>query len=778
MVIKAKCGDVLNIGKQGENLARSVEFDITEWKAEYGDGYAQLIVQRNGDPAAYPATITEQDGIVTWAITSSDNANVGYGSAELRYIVDLVVVKSVTYTIYVAKSLDGGGEAPEPWQSWVDAVLAAGETAEASRNEWANMTAEAETLPAGEKATASYGGGKLTLGIPRGERGETGPQGIQGERGERGPQGPIGPQGPKGETGPQGVPGTTDFNDLTNKPTTLAGYGITDAAHIYTEDLTVLLLIKTYGTKIAFRLFAEASAPYDDLTGICTRFFESAAKTETRKYTSQFYRFAYNTSTLGTKLDDNAELTCVPSTNTVAGQDDYADMPLFACFDCNYTIDSDTLEPVVHAIKDVYGDYQSAPTDSLVGVIQMTGWVRRTSDETTKNVEYVANKTAGFEPLPEAVRAKDNSVRPFVIHAKYAAGYNAAGKLSSISGVQPATSRPVAAGGTPISHNSQIALWQAWGEQYGGSSICDIAFLQLMLEIKYAVLGSAQVMRGCRNYSKNTYKAAVSESGVTRILLTAEQAAYFVVGSCVSLGSGNNRVKDSCYDTCGITPINSIETVDVSGTTYTAINLDTETTFDTSANATYIITQPWRTGSTDAVLGNDGSPISNTSQKEPFKLQGIEVMLGMFEALGDTTCYETATSGNATGTYTVYTNRKAADIRSGSNGVNPVAVGTIPKSGSAGGKFIAELNWDANSQESYMLGQTFGAGSSTGYRAAMNLDAESTAGWREWLAHGELGFADACGLAFARLDFNLGAPDQRAGARVCGTGGNRGVYTG
>lgn len=230
MVIKAKCGDVLNIGKQGENLARSVEFDITKWQAEYGDGYAQLIVQRNGDPAAYPATITEQDGIVTWAITSADNANVGYGSAELRYIVDLVVVKSVTYTIYVAKSLDGSGEAPEPWQSWVDEVLEAGEEAREAREAWENMDAVAETLPAGSDATASYSAGTLTLGIPRGDRGERGERGLQGERGEQGIQGERGEQGVQGEKGDKGDSGTTDFNELENKPTTLAGYGITDAA--------------------------------------------------------------------------------------------------------------------------------------------------------------------------------------------------------------------------------------------------------------------------------------------------------------------------------------------------------------------------------------------------------------------------------------------------------------------------------------------------------------------------------------------------------------------
>ena len=50
--------------------------------------------------------------------------------------------------------------------------------------------------------------------------------------GVQGPQGATGATGQTGATGPQGVkgdPGTTDWYGITNKPTTLAGFGITDA---------------------------------------------------------------------------------------------------------------------------------------------------------------------------------------------------------------------------------------------------------------------------------------------------------------------------------------------------------------------------------------------------------------------------------------------------------------------------------------------------------------------------------------------------------------------
>lgn len=535
------------------------------------------------------------------------------------------------------------------------------------------------------------------------------------------------------------------------------------------NDLFIIpSLISSLGVKNALKAFVEANAEYDSLTNICDRFFTAGAKSVTGTYTSQFYKYESSNSTLGTKLDANADLTCAPSTNTMAGIDDYATLPLFACFDVNYTIDGTTLEPVITAIKDIYGGFSKAPANALVGVMQMTGWVRRTSTDTTKKVEYRAIEETGFKPLPEAVRV-DGTVRGFVIHAKYAAGYNSEGLLSSVSGVQPATYRSGSEGSTSISHNGQIAKWREWGQQYCGSSLCDIAFIQLMLEIKYAVLGSAQVMSGCRSYS-GSYQAAAGETGVTRILLSSANSKYFVVGSSVSLGSTNDRAKATTYDVCDIVKVLSVEDVIVDGTTYGAVNLDTETTFNTTTD-TYIVPQPWQTGGTDNVLGNDGSPTNNTSGKEPCKIQGIEVMVGAYEVPGDTTLYED------TEKYTVYLNRKASEIVSNSSGTNPVTVGTISKEESAAWKYVAELNWDANDQEGYMLAQTLAGSSTTGYRAGVYRDAAATTGWREWRSFGHLAAGGYGGFACAGLYNGLGYADWYIAARACGSGGNRGEFT-
>ena len=169
--------------------------------------------------------------------------------------------------------------------------------------------------------------------------------------------------------------------------------------------------------------------------------------------------------------------------------------------------------------------------------------------------------------------------------------------------------------------------------------------------------------------------------------------------------------------------------------------------------------------------GNDGSPYSNTSGKEPFKIQGIELMLGMSEVPADTTLYEDAEK------YTVYLNRKASDIASGNSGTNPVTVGTIQKETDAGWKSIAELNWDANDQEAYMLAQEVGGSPTTGYCARVYLDAAATIGWREWPAFCGLTGGSSGGFACAGLYAGIGTVGWDIGARACGSGGNRGGFT-
>ena len=76
----------------------------------------------------------------------------------------------------------------------------------------------------GEKGDPGETGPKGDTGPegPKGDKGDIGPQGPQGDKGDKGDKGEQGPQGPQGEQGPKGDkgdPGTSDWTQITNKPT-------------------------------------------------------------------------------------------------------------------------------------------------------------------------------------------------------------------------------------------------------------------------------------------------------------------------------------------------------------------------------------------------------------------------------------------------------------------------------------------------------------------------------------------------------------------------------
>lgn len=130
VTIHAISGRTLTLGREGENLARQVVFDISEWRASYGDGTVNLIAQRYGDAEPYPCTVTVDGSSVTWKVMAADTARKGYGKCELRYTVGDALVKSETWNTYTADALGTPApEPPEPQKAWVDKVLAAGQAA-------------------------------------------------------------------------------------------------------------------------------------------------------------------------------------------------------------------------------------------------------------------------------------------------------------------------------------------------------------------------------------------------------------------------------------------------------------------------------------------------------------------------------------------------------------------------------------------------------------------------------------------------------------------------
>ena len=157
-IIQAKSENDLTLGRQGENLARQVVFDLSAWEAEYGPGTVELIHQRPGDTSPYPVAAVREGSTLVWTLTSADtDFHSDYGSCELRYYVGDVLVKSRTWLTKVIRAMSTPSETapPEPEQGWVDKVLAAGSSAK----EAAERAEEAA-----KKAESAVPAGSLTIG--------------------------------------------------------------------------------------------------------------------------------------------------------------------------------------------------------------------------------------------------------------------------------------------------------------------------------------------------------------------------------------------------------------------------------------------------------------------------------------------------------------------------------------------------------------------------------------------------------------------------------------
>lgn len=463
----------------------------------------------------------------------------------------------------------------------------------------------------------------------------------------------------------------------------------------------------------------------------------------------------------GWKTRDNAALVCEPSTNSKAGRDDYVKRALFCPFNVDYTIDAETLEPKISAIEGVFGTYNAKAPAGLIGVMQQGGWVRYYDAGSSFGYEYADERVSSeFYPLEATVKASDNSVRSFMIHAKYAAGYGVDGKLGSLSGAACAI--------RTISHNSQISMWKQRGAQYCGKSYADGGFVDLMFWLKYGDKANASKMQGCRSYAY-TYAITVAQTDAKSVILKKTDAANLVVGSAIDVGDGSDRQNASSYAVASSAVILSIEAYDDNNS---RVNLDLAAGI-TTTTSNKINTIAWRSGSCDNVLGVDGSPTNCTSGKEPFIIQGIECMVGAYEVYAD--AIFKLESADGVFKITPWICKKASEITNNAIGSAHKALSySLTPPTSAGWRYISSMGFDpAHPCANFPDG--LDANSNTGYRAGFYSE-NATNALREWPAVGYLRFGPTAALGCADSHFGLGYAGWHISGRACGTAGNRGEF--
>lgn len=520
-----------------------------------------------------------------------------------------------------------------------------------------------------------------------------------------------------------------------------------------TEGTQLQAYLQTTGETAVNNLQTEANKQIQNITaaggGIENALSNFFALRRTGKvYTTRIYKYDTSTSPTGVKLNDNEGLVRKPSTNTAIGQDDYREIGVFMHFPCNFTVDNKGFNHVT-ALQGQPDFKKTGKVD--VGEVTMSAWVG-----ITDNPEYVdyhysdsPNEALGLRPMGESINP-DGTISPFMIHGKYGAGdidgvpYSSAGLILA-NGSQK--------GGKPVSYTGLIAYMRKKGSMYVGTTNWDLFYKQLMMIILYATTNSRSVMAGCNSYSMQEM-AAVAETGVTRVILPKAKANNYIVGSYVSVGDiGSNTNKDRYYaymhNLAYDVKILKIEPVD---DTNSAIYLDTEP-FNTTLT-TCISTMPWRTGSTDSVLGSDGSPFSNTDNKNPFKIQGIETGYGAYEVLSNV-FMDIVTDEDETPKRDVYICMDASllttDMNAAKTRYKKVAAQVTYTA--ASWKYISKCFVDP--VLGIMVPTETKAGSTTGFCNGLYTDS-GTSGQREWLSLGDLDDGTFYGLWFLRAGYGVG----------------------
>ena len=468
-------------------------------------------------------------------------------------------------------------------------------------------------------------------------------------------------------------------------------------------------------------------------------------------YQTKLWKFASNPSPTGEKLLDNAGLVFQPSTNATEGQDDYLNgsHPLFEWCNVNYVRDADG-SPRPIAIE---GDSVYKTTGAVdVGVMQMSFWWRWDSS----NVEYdlitisdSPHPELGLEPWPECVKA-DGTVLPWCIASKYVSGMAADGKLRSQPGLKPARAQ---------SHNNMITNYAQKGTGYFGAGAVRNLYQIIMNAIKGATKSSQTLFYGCTNYNYQYDAAVQSEEENTYFPVTKAQAANLIIGSCVSVGYGRyddgalnkDRSISTVHQYADNVRILKIEDLDDDNS---AVYLDIEEGFTTTSITLaesqvapiMLSTMHWYSGETDAVIGHhDGSPVSNTNGKFPYRVQGREYAVGGYIVASDM-----AMDLQADYTKNVYVAEKGTEHTSVEATIRSTykQIGTIPAAAAGNnadwwvGDVAVDMETGAwypsveGSGESQGMGDRYYAGGST-----------ATSGMREWLQGGFLGSGSGAGSA-------------------------------
>lgn len=539
-------------------------------------------------------------------------------------------------------------------------------------------------------------------------------------------------KGPQGEQGEQGEAGKVSVGEVNTLP---AGSAAT-VQNTGTQENAVL------------KFGIPRGADGDLETEVATYY---GLRRTGKVYQTKLWKFAENPSSLGEKQLDNAGLVFEPSTDTSEGRDDYlnGEHPMFEWVHCNYVRDADG-SPRPIAIE---GDGVYKTTGAVdVGSMQMSFYL----NWDVSNLEYdlitisdLPHPELGLEPWEECTK-EDKTVLPWCIGSAYVSGLASDGKRRSQPNLKPARNN---------SHNNMITNYQAKGEGYWGAGASRNVFQFIFNAIKGATKNSQNLYAGCTSYNYQYDAAVQSAEAHTYFPVTKAQAANLAVGSCVSVGYG--RYDDGALNKDRSIPtvhqyadnVRILKIVDLDDDN-SAVYLDVEEGFPTTSITLaesqvapiMLSTMHWYSGETDAVIGHhDGSPVSNTNGKFPYRVQGREYAVGGYIVASDTVM-----DLQADYTKNVYVAEKGTEHTSVEATIRSTykQIGTIPAAaaGNNADWWVGDVAVDMETGAWYPSVEGSGESQGMGDRCYAG-GSTATSGMREWLQGGSLWYGSGAGSA-------------------------------
>lgn len=167
----------LLLGRVGENRATRVQISLKSILSQYPDAIASITVKQPGR-VEYPAAVKQEDGVLTWEITSADIGDkTGSGQAQITVQdADGTIIKTAIACTRVGESLgDATAAAPDPVETWIDKAT--------------GTLADVERAGNAAQAVADEVQRRLDDGDFVGPKGPQGPKGEKGDKGDKGEPG-------------------------------------------------------------------------------------------------------------------------------------------------------------------------------------------------------------------------------------------------------------------------------------------------------------------------------------------------------------------------------------------------------------------------------------------------------------------------------------------------------------------------------------------------------------------------------------------------------------